>query len=69
MDVRGFDSSIILNLRGGILRPTGDFLESLSEAMLVGIMLVGRFCVNRGFGDRGVRATRKMSPRDARTLA
>ena len=42
VDFRGFDSSIILILRGGILRPIGDFPESLSQAMLVGVMLVGR---------------------------
>ena len=36
MDVRGFDSSICLNLRGGIPRPKGDFPESLTQAMLVG---------------------------------
>ena len=41
MDFRGFDSSIILILRGGIPRPIGDFPESLSQAMLVGVMLVG----------------------------
>ena len=33
---RGSDSSVILTLRGGIRRPIGDFLESLSPAMLVG---------------------------------
>ena len=38
---RGLDSSIILVLRGGILRPIWDFPESLSQAMLAGIMLVG----------------------------
>ena len=43
---RGFDSSIMLFLRGGILRPKGDFLESLSHAMLVGTMLVGRLGVH-----------------------
>ena len=42
MDFRGFDSSIILILRGGILMSNGDFLESLSQAILVGILLVGR---------------------------
>ena len=36
MDFGGFDSSIILTLRGGIPRPIGDFPESLSQAMLVG---------------------------------
>ena len=42
MDFRGFESSIILILRGDIPRPIGNFPQSLSQAMLVGIMLVGR---------------------------
>ena len=42
MDFRGFDPSIILSLRGGIPRPIGDFPESLTQSMLVGVMLVGR---------------------------
>ena len=46
-DFRGFESSIILIFRGGIPRPIGDFPESLSQAILVGIMLVGRLGVNR----------------------
>ena len=41
VDFRGFDSSIILSLRGEIPRPIGDFPENLSRAMLVGIMFVG----------------------------
>ena len=45
MDFRGFDSSMIIILRGGILMPIGDFLEDLSQAILVGIMLVGRLGV------------------------
>ena len=36
VDFRGFDSSMILILRGGILMSIGDFPESLSRAMLVG---------------------------------
>ena len=32
-----FDSSRILIIRGGILRPMQDFPESLSQAILVGI--------------------------------
>ena len=43
----GFDSSTILIQRGGILRYIGDFRESLSHAMLVGTMLVGRLGVLR----------------------
>ena len=42
VDFGGFDSGIILILRGGIPRHIGDFLEVLTQAMLVGVMLVGR---------------------------
>ena len=45
MDFRGFDSSIIFILRGGIPRPIGNFPESLGQAILVGTMLVGRLGV------------------------
>ena len=45
MDFRGFDPSVILILRGGILMSIGNFLESLRQAILVGIMLVGRLGV------------------------
>ena len=38
---RGLDSSVILIVRGGVPRPIGNFPESLSQAMLVGTMLVG----------------------------
>ena len=46
VDFRGFDSSIILISRGGISRPVGNFPESLSRAMLVGTMLLGRLGVS-----------------------
>ena len=42
LDFRGFDSSRISILRGGIPRPIGKFLESLSQAILAGIILVAR---------------------------
>ena len=42
MDFRGFDSSVILILRGGIPRSIASFPEGLSQAILVGMMLVGR---------------------------
>ena len=42
LDFTGFDSSMISNLRGGIPRPIVDFLKSLSQASLVGIIIVGR---------------------------
>ena len=45
VDFGGFDSSVILIERGGILMSKGDFPESLSQAMLVGVMLVGRLGV------------------------
>ena len=45
LDLRGFDSSIISMLRGGILMSIGNFPESLSQAILVGTMLVGRLTV------------------------
>ena len=39
---RGFDLSIRLIIMGGILMSTGYFLESLRQAILAGIILVGR---------------------------
>ena len=47
VDFRGFDSSIMLILKKGILMSIGNLPESLSQAMLVlvGIMLVGRLGV------------------------
>ena len=45
MEFRGFDSSITLILRSGILMSIGNFPESLSQAILAGIMLVGRLGV------------------------
>ena len=48
MDFRGFDSSINLILRGGILMSIGDFLEDFSQAILLGIMLAGRLDVTDG---------------------
>ena len=46
VDFRGSDTNIISISRGGIPRPIGDFPESLSHAMLVGVMLVGRLGVS-----------------------
>ena len=48
MDFRGLDSSIILNLMGGIIMSIGNLSESLSQAMFVGIILVGRLGVVHG---------------------
>ena len=45
VDFRGFDSSIILILRGGFPRPIGYSQKNLSQAMLVGVILVGRLGV------------------------
>ena len=53
MGFRGLDSSTILNSRGEIPRTIRDFPESLSQAMLVGTMLVGRLGVQDQRGDYG----------------
>ena len=45
VDFRGFDSSTTLILRGEILMSIGSFPESSSQAMIVGVMLVGRLGV------------------------
>ena len=45
LDFRGFDSSNILILRGNIIMSVGSFLESLSQGILVGMILVGRWGV------------------------
>ena len=42
LDFRGFDSSRILILSGGILVSIGDFPESLSQQILAGRILVGQ---------------------------
>ena len=46
-DFRGLDSSIIFILSGRIIMSIGDFPDSLSQAMLVVIMLVERSAVLR----------------------
>ena len=53
IDFRGFDSSIISTIRGGILMSIGDFPESSSQAILVGVMLVGRLGVLTKIQDLG----------------
>ena len=42
LDFTGFDSSIILTLRGGILMSIGNLPEVLNQQILVGIILAGR---------------------------
>ena len=61
VDFRGFDSSIILILMGGILRPIEDFPETLSQALLVGIMLVGRLGVTHCFSKAANNAANSIS--------
>ena len=58
LDFRGSDSSIILVLRGGFPSPIGKLLVSLSQAILVGIILVGRLDVPH----RACLCCRQMSP-------
>ena len=55
VDFGRFDSTAILNLRGEIPRPIGDFPETLCQAMLVGIMLVGRLGVRGSQGIGGCK--------------
>ena len=48
LDFRGFDSSIILSLRGGFIRSTGDFLEIMNERILVcGLFVCGLTAVHQ----------------------
>ena len=47
LDVRGFDSNIILSIRGGIRMSIGEFPKILGQQILVGIILVGRWGVDR----------------------
>ena len=58
LDFRGFDSSRILILRGGIPRPIGISPEIVSQAILVGMILVVRLGVGIGRGScrRSVRS-------------
>ena len=60
LDLGGFDSSGILILRGGILRPIGNLPEVLSQRILVGRFLVGRLGV--GWGYRCVCVCEKSVP-------
>ena len=54
LDSGGFDASKISILRGGSLMSIGNSLESLSHAILVGTILVGRLGVLVGAPrDRG----------------
>ena len=41
MDFRGFDSKVILIVRGGILMSIGNFPEMLSQQILAEVILVG----------------------------
>ena len=66
LDSRGFDSSTILKLWGGILRSTGDFPESLSQRIIVGIILVGRLGLHTTRGVTRLSSIRtELSPRQS----
>ena len=64
LDLGGFDSSINLNrkVRGGDPRHIGDFPESLSQGILVGIILVGRLGVAPARCTRELRASASRRP-------
>ena len=47
LDLRGFDLSRILILRGGTPRPIGNFPESLSQAISARMTLVARWGAGR----------------------
>ena len=51
LDFRGFDSSIILIVRGGIGGPLGNFPEVLSQAILPGIIFRREIGRNDHFGE------------------
>ena len=55
LDFRGFDSSIIFILSGGVPRPIGSLPEVLSQRILVGIILVGRLGVGAVDGWPAIR--------------
>ena len=65
---RGLDSSIILNLRGGILMPIGDLPETLSQAMLVGVAGFSFSVVGRRGGVAGVMLVRGLGVHPIRIL-
>ena len=59
LDFRGFDSSIILHIRGGFLMPIGNFMENSSQQISVGIVLVGRLGIPVAFlSGRAARQTK-----------
>ena len=64
LDFRGFDASITSILRGGIPRPIGNFPESLSQAILVGRILVGRLGLH-GRPIHGLKVTKLRYPEAA----
>ena len=59
LDFGGFDSSIILVLRGEIVMSIGNCLEDLSQAILVGMILVGRLGVGGSRGGESQRGGRR----------
>ena len=61
LDFRDFDSSIILIIRGEIPRLIGSSPESLSQAILVGIILVGRWGVCHVVLREGIAGKRRDS--------
>ena len=63
---RGLDSGRILILRGGILRPIGNFRQSLSQQISVGIVLAGRLGVPR---TKNVLHLAARSKKDSRVLS
>ena len=51
LDVRGFDSSVFLKLRGEIIMSIGNLPDLLSQQILAGKILVGRLGVAIGVSE------------------
>ena len=62
VDFRGFDSNIILILRGEMIMSIGNSPESLSQAILVGVILVGRLAVSLEHQLAPMRAASHFAP-------
>ena len=67
LDFGGFDSSITFILRGGILMSIGNSPESLSQGILIGIILVGRLGVHEG-GEAVLKQPAGFEQRRIRTM-
>ena len=68
LDFRGLDSSIILMSRGGTLMSIGNFLETLSQQILVGRFLVGRLGATNASGSGLILCAPRVTSRHTTSL-